>query len=91
MSKVLNARPGLAIFPERGGVEKIFSGCARVVYKKKFILTLKMIFEVFGGPKSFLEGVLSKVCHVKVAITTIFLATKEAVREEMKLDESTLF
>ena len=54
-----------------------------------------MIFEVFGGPKPFLEGVLSKVCHVKVAITTIFLAIRrprEAVREEMKfLDESTLF
>ena len=63
--------------------------------QKKFILALKMIFEVFGGPKPILEGVLSKVCHVKVAITTIFLAIRrprEAVREEMKfLDESTLF
>ena len=60
MSKVLNARPGLAIFPERGGVEKIYSGCASVVYKKKFILALKMIFEVFGGPKPFLEGVFKQ-------------------------------
>ena len=63
--------------------------------QKKFILALKMIFEVFGRRKPFLEGVLSKVCHVKVAITTIFLAIRrprEAVREEMKfLDESTLF
>ena len=64
--------------------------------QKKFILALKMIFEVFGGPmKPFLKGFLSKVCHVKVAITTIFLAIRrprEAVREEMKfLDQSILF
>ena len=63
--------------------------------QKKFILALKMIFEVFGGPKPFLKEFLSEVCHVKVAITTIFLAIRrprEAVREEIKfLDESTLF